>query len=637
VKKSLRNIIILAIFSVAIFFIVPQNLATIGYSTISLQQVKLLSSDEFFKNTTWSLITVIDGSSGYAEFLPDSLGNLELSGQKPNQKFKLKIELVNQSCKWLMKEDSKQAYSIRTWVGHDGWNNNCPQGTYTPSSSICGAYGGSPDYDCCYNAYFNGEGYVHELDSSVIYNYDIKISIETEDGKITELKLSPQEKEAYNEFIRAKMLGGLIGTQSCPTASSEVVIYRQDSSYSLKNRYIWNTLYGQQLGLSSISARWSNTGSYNTVYNEFINSNPELSKICTVNKIDSKTTALECTPTASVQVPLIQLYINANLIGVHIPSGQPKILEVNVPQTIQASKLTTIQTKVKNLDNEQDTFSVKVLCTEDYNPFSQEYNFNSLETKTVDINLQGQGVIRNCELKVNSVNSPDKEDSAKVRVLFEPFCDKTTPSIAHMKVATEYGCQFICPNQYKQDVLDYNCQEITLEMLNENFYKTNYEELKNKYECIGEGKYISSYGYLKLLSKGELEPFIPKQINNLVWLQAPYCKYIAEYGFNYDSSTYTVNQITENYDYVEKQIENGEFIDITKEPTEEQIEEVIKEQEQSQPPEVIEQPEEEPQVEIQEKEIKEDYLKYLEDVRLWMTLVIFILGTIYLNRKRFNL
>jgi hypothetical protein len=279
-------------------------------------------------------------------------------------------------------------------------------------------------------------------------------------------------------------------------------------------------------------------------------------------------TYISCNPTGTVSIPVYNLYINAQEVGIHVPSGIPVIVNTSVIK-VEAAQRSVIAVKVRNDGSETDSFDVSVKCSRDLSPFNTRESINAGETKTVNVNYEGAGFIGSCDVTAKSVNSPQNLDTETVKLSIYPFCARQPPP-NHEKVNTEFGCAFICPNYQTMngtDVFDANCAPMTTydrctqyddnacverngtkTITNEsgNFIvggeclrtgracvsSTNY----NGFHCTGIGKYTTQNHYMDLVADNVIPAFIPTLQDHKYFITSidgsPVCQYVNEYGYN---------------------------------------------------------------------------------------------------------
>jgi hypothetical protein len=254
-----------------------------------------------------------------------------------------------------------------------------------------------------------------------------------------------------------------------------------------------------------------------------------------------------------VAIPLLKLYVKASVLGVVVPSSQPKIVSVSTP-TIEAAKTTKFTITLKNAGTETDSYDLAIIGAKQVNLQSTRVSLAAGEEQVVPVFIQAAGIIGNYTITATSVNNPTLKDTYSFRLLAEPFCDKQ-PEAGKIRVATEYGCYYICPNPLDSDQREATCQIFgTFEQSGKPYNRSyaennnNTKSYANEYHCIAVGKYISLNDYMDDVSTGQRQIFTANSKPNAFWLPAPVCNYVAAYGWHWDGSAADYVE-SEDYDY----------------------------------------------------------------------------------------
>jgi LPXTG-motif cell wall-anchored protein len=196
-----------------------------------------------------------------------------------------------------------------------------------------------------------------------------------------------------------------------------------------------------------------------------LSSTPDTGQYCTINTNNATTyqTALvSCNPSSPAYIPVMNFYVNAQYIGIHVPVGMPRIDSATAIPTSEASGRYDVQIHVTNTGLETDTFEAAMKCSRDVSWISARKSIVAGQSDIINVSYQGAGFVVNCPITVKSVNSPQNQANSTVRISITPFCAKQAPNSAVVKVSTDRGCQYVC-NNYKDgvDVIDASCSAIT--------------------------------------------------------------------------------------------------------------------------------------------------------------------------------
>lgn len=551
---------------VALLFLniqLPAGLVT-GQSTLSLVQGTAYdSSDPFFSSPAYSLVVVADGSSksNFGTFTPNDVAAFT-GDKKPEGNFEILINIENESC----------TYAINTADAVDviGWE-----------SGVCG-FGCTICQDVESTSVFCNQGAggalwigrkagtLYRIDSVANYESNININLETQNDSF-DISLSPTKKQNEIEgVLRANFVGSLLGTQSCPVPSADTVLFRPANSNELRPIGIQHlNLYAQ----FNRNIEFSEVDETNRVVTNMVNAGePTSSQFCEKSTTFSTEALYKCEPSSSVALPVIKMVVKASVLGEKIPIGMPKIISVE-EKTFEPAAVQEIIVRVENTGAETDSFDITISGKTQVSVQATRVILNPREQQDVEVKIEGSGLIGTFNATATSVNAPLNKDNFEFRLMFDPFCDKPAEP-GKIKVSTEFGCFYVCPNQHQTDIREKTCQQFgTFETRSTYLTKiqngTNpdgtpifiivkatrgaYSRLEeiginpdgtskfrdidyhNELHCTGQETYTSLNNYMNAVSTDKLTPFMPQSIEDSVWLSAPFCKYVGAYGFSFES------------------------------------------------------------------------------------------------------
>jgi len=559
-----------------------------GASTLAISEFKYITNDAQYA-TAYTILEAVDGSSGKqaVTLSPDQILQLTGTVRTPGPVY-LETNLVNQTCRYSLKNDSIPVYTY-SWVPtyYNQYSNcDCQVIISSGCTAVCtsGTCGYNPHV--CAGITRTKVGDIYPIDSVAHYDSQMQISL----GDLGIIALSPLVKNGeIAGVMRASFVGSWQGDQSCPVPSTDTVLFRPLNTNQLlpKSSYYVSTIIQQnaipptpEMGIEG----------YNSIEQNFISSNPSQSSYCSNVNYSGPSTTYSCTPTSSVAVPAVRLIVNANLVGVVLPSGQPKIISVS-GGTASPGQTVNLAVTVQNIGNDSDSFDVSLTGPVALSFASARLNLSAGATGTANIQLQGAGVIGNYTVRAASVNAPLNTDSASARIEIEPFCDRE-PEPGKTRVATEYGCYWVCTGtndmrektcqpfgtfeprgipysrvyQSGQTSIDADCSQINTpsicvaipicgysqsvgcyakDPLNPHYVgnipQLTDKDYSNEYHCIGVAAYMTLNDYMDKVSDGNA-PFLPAQKQNAYWLGAPVCNYAAAFGYHWDGAQAVIVQ-----------------------------------------------------------------------------------------------
>ncbi len=542
---AIIGIILLA--AIALYLGTGQRLEVIGFDTISLQRASIISSDEFFHEPVYQMSLVVTGSGGYAKANITPSMVKEFGIAEPERPVYITINMSKSICtyKLLPTNVNISTLSVNTY--------SCKYVSTCASSTTC------------YSAKTTQIGTAYYIDSATIFDYAIDVGLDGQKATLTPSVPAAQ----IGDVARVKMLGSLVGTTACPIPATDAMVFRYANTSNMilvdKNRVndVLNaysttvSLFNSQCKLPICCTCLATKGdttlltAYNTKVSQMLASPPAISQYCTNFTTNGTTTSIACTPPNSPIFPELLMYVKASYVGQVVPAGMPKVISVSSPQT-EATNLAYVDVLIKNEGTEADSFDVSLACSRQITTQATRININAGETKTARVSFSGSGMILNCNATAASVNSPTRTSTLATIVQLLPFCDKAQPSLAHVKINTEYGCFWVCPNRYSKDVDERTCAEITdYNRVFVDYYDINAQPVYSRKDfagnhCLMESKYAKTNQYMDAVFEAKTSIFIPTRQTDKEFLPSPYCSYVKNYGvgvgedFIYD---YSVNPI----------------------------------------------------------------------------------------------
>jgi len=559
-----------------------------GFTVVSLDQMSYQSTNPIFNNGSWTMVTRVDGSGQYAEgtFTPELI--YQKFGLLVAEPFTIEQGITEQACEYQV---TNITYIIQNWtvvsstktvscgVSPPAVGSSCGcsaktgytilAGTITSSS--WGSSGNACDSSatCECPAYKSAiAGTVHLIDSSTTFFTKINTTLKI--GSVEKsLEVTSEELEKQLEGVMyVKLTGYLTGQRTCPVPAADYSVWRpyNTMNYQIKDKYILNQVVSMCTNVNSVSGVQSCQSALaqipTTHAAEFYN--------CDNATSDGFSTKIRCVPKTQAVIPETTIILSQGTLGITVPVAIPEIVNVTVASDYTPSANNKITVIVKNNANVSGAVDIALLGGSDIATVSKRVTLASGETQSVDVFFQGTGIIKTYTVQVSSVTDPDQKDTKEVRIKILPFCDKNKPSAQHVAVYTQYGCEWICPNQYKDSTLESDentalhnifesdCEIIDLEEYSTSNYQREDGTSGNSYiESEVDPRNDAGEKHCKELNKqtgiknyiADNMLFIPENKTHQIWLSSPYCKYVAEYGYLIDSFGNS-QEITEDYEFI---------------------------------------------------------------------------------------
>lgn len=308
------------------------------------------------------------------------------------------------------------------------------------------------------------------------------------------------------------------------------------------------------------------TTAMNGVYNKIPNDNPLFDFDCSVENDNNYV----CRDSSRVVYPLLKLTVKGSKVGIFTPDGQPEIMGVSTLSgratqkdyteqiKLDPAKLTKIYVGIKNIGSEDDSFDVSIDCPF---PLSQQSSRIAISSGKIGISelvVSGDGLIQSCNIRANSVSYPSNRDEEKIDVIINPTCDQYGITRSN-QMFTEFGC-FAQPNypltpckndefwlssirecvpysdmatgEQRLSLLETVSQEDCSRQCNGNkeCVVSCLENGNVKPVCVGIGEMMTLNDFLCDFEK-QPNLLLPSVLQNKIWLDAPTCNYVCEWGY----------------------------------------------------------------------------------------------------------
>lgn len=426
-------------------------------------------------------------------------------------------------------------------------------GSYWPGGDKCSDRGGNyvQDLGCsassgtnfrngqAYSVSFVSQGVVYEIDPTPMPKANMTFTIRYGDmeRKITLSDDNPTD--SIGTAIRGMMDGGLMGSIQCPDIGAYASLYvppNSNEGYLVKKNYyddVVDTIFSMN---DNPQYMFEDASTLDRQVERMKSSETTVSNLCPAQVTEKtlQTASVVCNPIEgqSVKKVLAEFWIAADEIGEVVPVGEFQISNAKT-QRAAAANIFNVTVDVKNVgDDASADISVEgepQVC------FVTRETIKSGETKPVTVNCEGAGISGTYKVIAKDVNNPSAKSEAEIQIVVDPICGEIPPSPNHVAVATEkLACVFVCPNQHIEDVFESGCGEIASYDRCENQECTRLRQFTG-YHCTDIGKYMDINTYMDAVEQGRKEPFIPEFRVNEVWVQYPYCNYMAAFGYTYEN------------------------------------------------------------------------------------------------------
>jgi len=436
---------------------------------------------------------------------------------------------------------------------------------------------------------------VQEIQTTPMTSYKGKVVVTFADGTKYEAVIDEKTKIAeLGELGNVKWVGNLIGTQFCPQPAINTGLlkdlstgeYKAVSSGAGSNYQSYLDTLNELtrtdadhftftlVSPTSVTAIDPAVGG-DIIYTSYTKLNSLFGDLDNENKLsDCKFSTLnnryECVTQTPVVLPLLKLTIKSSEVGIFIPDGKPEIVAFSTTSNkattpdyfekivLNPSELTKLYVGIKNIGSEDDSFDVSIDCPF---PVSQQSDRIVVASGLVDVAellVSGDGLIQSCNIRANSVSYPDNRDEADLDVVINPTCDQYGINQADM-IFTEYGCfsqtlypETPCTNsefwldnlrkcvaydslktvEQRVAILEKVAQEDCSRQCNGNKECTLYclDNGNVKPVCTGIKEMMTLNDYLCDFEK-QPNLLLPSKLQNKMWIDAPICNYICEWGY----------------------------------------------------------------------------------------------------------
>ena len=444
-RKTKKVVIAISVFvALAIFLAIAglnKNLSVSGFQTLSLGQVNFNSNDPSIGGQAW-LLTVSQNGAGQSASgsftAQDSLGDTSnpftITTSLDKNYASYNIQNQNRMIKRINWEKTKfnplgasfsngqQGFGCNTQV----WNNAIRYGIVPGYSNVY-----------CYNLVNVGS---YGTVSSANINFQSTIAVQGSGGSDSCIitNSGSQSCISNNGNILASWAGSLVSGQSAPQPTDQDIIALYDTNQggwktgnlgSYNNWDIYDRIgFGSCLNPMGIQLSTYNADSCFNNYNNLESSLMAGYSFTSVGGNIATTTGGQnngqviMNLPSQLQFPVITMKVKANLIGINIPVGKPKIISAssNLFQTGQTGIITVT---VQNIGNSAGSFNVFASCNNGFSQIGNALTISALPINSQQIvylpissNIVSGTSQGTCTITVKDINNPNNMDTYSVGV-----------------------------------------------------------------------------------------------------------------------------------------------------------------------------------------------------------------------------
>ena len=438
---SLLIIFLLATLSSVVYFGVRKETGFgFGGTIISLQRTDFISSDSQIDGEAWLLTIVQNEASQFARgfFTADEINSKTSTKEKVKYPLEVNIESTPQKCIYELNAQSSKIYTMES----------ISKGKFILKTSCQNACEGYYAYTCKPTLFITGfDAYCYKKSPTATYgsvqfdklsfSSNIIANINKEEFKGTISNENDKSVTLADGKFYASWVGNLVSGESCPSSSEQnvaSVFYNDKWKLIDKNNFIQYQNHDAS-GFENCLDRYAQgsetpqtcVSAYNSMSSLAL-SPKEFQAVGGTTAIQNAESAnngkVEITLGKAIQFPTITMRIKADLLGIVVPSSQPKIMKSD-SECFTTGSNGFIVANIKNVGDDYATFVVSANCPA---PFSQtgtsvsvQLAPNTEQAVNIPISVEaGQDVKRKCTINVADLENPSKKDSSSVDV-----CGKT--------------------------------------------------------------------------------------------------------------------------------------------------------------------------------------------------------------------
>ncbi len=433
-----------------------------AFTALSISPTDFQSNDPNLNGRAFLLSVVEDGSSQYAVGTIKA-ADISAKGFSAQNDLKIETKVNEQSCNYglVQSNDFEILRFSNTKTNAWDWDvtNTMNQCKNNPNYYYTFATGGvlTKDVYCITYQHMGVPGIIQT--PSTIFNADIIVTAKGETKKGT---IGSETDRSVNigNVAFAKWTGNLVSGEQCPILASEGfrVIHDITGNWRLINSASYENYRTRTIAFDSAI----NEVIYNKVSDASINNMLSAlalnngaaddaakavayAKPVSFTSNDLNNGQMKLTLNKLIQFPLITMHVNADWLGVVIPVGEPKIVDIS-SSIFQEGTEGKIDMTIKNNGNVQASFSVSASCDAPFQMIRASTTLSGMnpgEIRATSLPITvttNDNIERTCTVTVQDLEDGSKRDSKTVTVKATPLavcspgqtlCDGQTAKICN--------------------------------------------------------------------------------------------------------------------------------------------------------------------------------------------------------------
>ena len=412
-----------------------------GMAILSISPVDLVDYETHLKSKAWWLTVVQSDFSDYVvgEISADKITGKD--GEKAKNGLKITMEVNQMTCEYPIRADDIIYRAEWKRFDLDWWE--CLRLDYSAKLKQCDGWIKKTPYAYGYKTWtrckvwclkLTPEAWHGELGDPIThFKSTIYISVNGDTEKATINTKKQTEFISENNLVYGRFVGYLSTKESCPVRNVPDAMHK-DNKWRLIDPDSYRH-YREKL--TNAESCWATVES------------DETAKMC-VNEINNALDSIQpaelrtpsghyAQPTGGlndgkaileleklIRLPMINMYVRADWLGVVMPKGKPKIVSVESQPFDPRRGNGIITVEVQNVGNARGSFGVYAVCPNPFSTSGTEYiTLDPQEKGTVKITLYATPSNKKqeayCKVYAYDKADPNVKDSATVKVIANPL------------------------------------------------------------------------------------------------------------------------------------------------------------------------------------------------------------------------
>lgn len=444
-KKRRRNawfviIALLLIGGVALF--AQQFSVTEGFSTLSLDRVDFESNDPTVGGQAFLLNVVQNGAGQYARgtFTTSDL-NQELSdeGVEVSESLRIDLSTEGQECVYNIRNSGDVLSDLVVVEQGDCLTTICLNNARDRCNGVFANEGGfisRKDFICLDYELVGAVGTIDFDRLDFETTVDVTVGDEDFSGVIS--NSGERSVSLGDNRVHASWQGNLVSGESCPSPAGQGVVALYTNGWSVVSESAYeNWKINADSLLDCLDLANNNDGiDYDSCVTEYQGLTSLASR--SVDFVAEGGSSVDFSGSANagelrlplgrlIQYPMITMRVSADTLGIVLPVGVPKIVDVS-SDTFATGDDGNIRVEVENVGESLGVFVASVECSGDFSPRGTSPSFQVPSGSSAVLNIPlsaGSAGTSGCVVTVADVENPFNRDISTVRVSADPLvtCD----------------------------------------------------------------------------------------------------------------------------------------------------------------------------------------------------------------------